>query len=806
MDDLAERGNPPRKGTTTNLGMGLQSSRRHFLASTALVAGGVLVPRIGWSNAGNHTERSGGTALLTVSDLPKGNAPAALPLEHFPSPVHAFVWRNWQLVPVRRLAEVLSVDPGKIRRVALAMGLPEQPQISRDQLRRSSLSIIKRNWHLLPYDQLLKLLGWTPEQMVFSLREDDFLFVKLGNLKPHCTTLIYREPDEETRRRESQIAEVVREVFPEGLLNSGEPLFSFIADLSAAGRRVRRPANDSKSAFSPRFCYSYFALYGDALLDAAADPYPDGYLARLAESGVNGVWLQGLLTRLAPFPWDPEQSRNYKVRLRNLRALVKRARAHGIGVYLYLNEPRALPSSFFSRHPEFRGTAEGDYACLCTSHPQVLAYLKEAVASLGQAVPDLAGIFTITASENLTHCWSHYHGEQCPRCRERQPQQVIADLLGAFAAGLRQAECATLLIAWDWGWQDPWAQGIIAALPREVGFMSVSEWDLPIQRGGIASAVGEYCISAIGPGPRARRHWRMARKAGLKTLAKIQAGNTWELSAVPYIPAVENVARHAANLRTEGVDGLMLGWTLGGYPSPNLEVVAEIGATTGLSPQDAMQAVARRRFGPALAPIVVKAWSAFSEAFQQYPFGSGLYSAPLQLGPANLLWLQPTGYAASMVGFPYDDLKSWCGNYPPEIFLGQLLKVADGFDQAIAQARSTSLPIRKTAAETRALKRELMVADAATIHFRSAALQCQFVLSRERLRKGSPPPDPVAAQATAAEILHQEATLARRLYTLQNQDSRLGFEASNQYYYVPLDLVEKVLNCRRLKAGLSHQA
>jgi hypothetical protein len=30
------------------------------------------------------------------------------------------------------------------------------------------------------------------------------------------------------------------------------------------------------------------------------------------------------------------------------------------------------------------------------------------------------------------------------------------------------------------------------------------------------------------------------------------------------------------------------------------------------------------------------------------------------------------------------------------------------------------------------------------------------------------------------------------------KDSRLGFEASNQYAYVPLDLVEKVLNCREL--------
>jgi UDP-glucose 4-epimerase len=33
---------------------------------------------------------------------------------------------------------------------------------------------------------------------------------------------------------------------------------------------------------------------------------------------------------------------------------------------------------------------------------------------------------------------------------------------------------------------------------------------------------------------------------------------------------------------------------------------------------------------------------------------------------------------------------------------------------------------------------------------------------------------------------------------LQTRDSRLGFEASNHYYYVPIDLLEKVLNCQYL--------
>ena len=44
-----------------------------------------------------------------------------------------------------------------------------------------------------------------------------------------------------------------------------------------------------------------------------------------------------------------------------------------------------------------------------------------------------------------------------------------------------------------------------------------------------------------------------------------------------------------------------------------------------------MNAVAQRRFGPQIAPAVVKAWIQFSDAFRQFPFNqSSLYSAPLQ--------------------------------------------------------------------------------------------------------------------------------------------------------------------------------
>ena len=781
--------------------MRAQLSRRKFLTATARAAGGALA--LGSLGAGAARQGQSPAKPVTVSNLPVGSAPLALDLPHFPHRLHAFVWRNWQLVPGSRLARVVGAKPADLKRIAKAMGLPRQPQITADQWRRSALTIIKRNWHLLPYEQLLDLLGWTPEQMAFSLREDDFLYVKLGNLKPQCGPLRYSIPAPRILEEQQAIRGIVSEEFPRGLALESGSLFSFVHDLSARSRREPSTQSLKRSSFTPRFCYSYFALYGDPLLDSAADPYPEGYLARLADAGVDGVWLQGLLTKLAPFPWDASRSAGYQVRLRNLRILTERARRHGVSVYLYLNEPRARPLSFYDAHPELKGVQEGEYACLCTSKPEVEDYLRRAMAIVGRAVPELGGVFTITASENLTHCWSHYQGNRCPRCRDRGPAQVIGQLNRTLLEGLREGNHQAQLIAWDWGWQDDWAAQTIQALPVEAAFMSVSEWSLPINRGGVESTIGEYSISAIGPGPRALRHWKLARERGLKTIAKIQAGNTWELSAVPYIPALKNVAQHAANLREARVDGLMLGWTLGGYPSPNLEAVAEIGRDSALTPVGAMEMVARRRFGPELGPKAVQAWTRFSDAFSQYPFGSGLYSAPLQLGPANLLWLKPTGYAATMVGFPYDDLNSWCGNYPPEVFAGQLEKVATGFYEALRDLKAASVALYSSPSERAAFEAELGVAEAAAIHFRSASLQCRFVLARRAFEKGGSGSGREEHRKTMEDILHREIALARRMYELQSRDPRLGFEASNQYYYVPLDLVEKVLNCRDLLQRLA---
>jgi len=726
------------------------------------------------------------TALvLMTADLPMGSAPAALEFPHFPSRIHAFVWRNYELVPLAGMAEVLGTSEVRVRETARAMGLPDPPGITDDQWRRSYITIIRRNWHLLPYDQLLTLLGWTADQLAFTLREDDFLFIKLGSLKPRCEPLRYTEPDARVREREAWFRETIHTLFPDGLAPHGEPLFEFVRELSSPVSAPTRPRVGER--FEPRYCHSYFAPYGDPLLDPTLDPYPDGYLARLAECGADGVWLQAVLYKLAPFPWDPALSEGWETRLTNLGHLVQRARGRGIGVYLYLNEPRAMPLSFFEAHPDLKGTVEGDHAALCTSTPEVRAFIADALATIFERVPNLAGVFSITASENFTNCWSHGQGAGCPRCGQRDAAEVLAEVQQTFVQGVRRSSASARIIAWDWGWQEAWVPGIIDRLPADVTLQSVSEWDLPISRGGIESTVGEYSISSVGPGPRAIRHWGLAQARGLHTIAKIQAGTTWENGAVPYIPAEYLVAQHVANLANQGVDGIMLGWTLGGYPSPNLEVVSEVNSMLQPDPDRAVERVARRQFGDQ-APVVMEAWRTFSEAFTEFPFHGGLvYASPVNFGPMNLLFAAPTGYRATMVGLPYDDLDGWRAVYPPDVYIGQFEKVVAGFEKGVRLLREAAR--NASGADARALTREASVAEATALHYRSCANQARFVLDRA---------NPAGSRDEIRGVLEDEIEAAQRLYALQRADSRIGFESSNHYYYVPLDLAEKAMNCRDL--------
>ncbi len=733
-------------------------------------------------------------ALLTGL-ASRGEAKAALDFPYFPSRMHAFIWRNWTSVSIGKMALVLGTTKENVNNVAKSMGLPDYTDPSPYMQDRGYITTLRRNWHLLPNDQLLVLLGWDMAKLDFTLKEDDFLFIKFGSAKPDCAPLKYAVPTAAMDQRSVEIKAVVANYFGnEWNTPPKEQPFAFIEKLSTISGDTMPVVSDPNEKI--RFLYSYFAVYGDALLNVELDPYPDELLRRLSQQGINGVWLHIVLSQIAPGTLFPEEAANAAIRLANLSKMAARANKYGIKIYLYLNEPRAQPNSWFVGKEGMKGVTEGNFSAICTSVPAVRDWIRSSLEHVFKTVPGLGGVFSISASENLTNCFSHNPSAGgCPRCPARGGAAVIAEINRTFAEGVTAGNPNAKVIVWDWQWQEAWIPDIIKGLPTSAYLMSVSEWGKPTQRGGINNTVGEYSISVIGPGTRALNNWALAKARGIKTIAKVQINNSWEMSAVPFLPVMNSIAQHKVNLNNANVDGMMLSWTLGGYPSLNLELVNRLDAST--APQDqVLSELANDHYGAAAGPDVVKAWKQFSDAFSEFPFdGSLIYNEPgTAYGPSNLLYASPTGYTASMIGFPYDDLNGWRSIYPAAVFISQFEKMAVGWSAGLATFK---VAMEKTtrAEDQQVLNEDYRVAEAVGIHFQTVINQAKFVTARNNLAAGTLNAAQKAdAIATVVAANEDEIKLARRMFTLTREDSRIGFEASNHYYYLPVDLVEKVIN------------
>ncbi len=123
--------------------------------------------------------------LTTIWAIGVGNPGIELPGERdvklpispapFSDRMSAYVWKNWMLVPHDRLARVVSAKESDLEAIAVEMGLPVNVDVLPEWRRKGYITVLRRNWHLLPYGQLLDLLDMTREELRFSLIEDDFL-------------------------------------------------------------------------------------------------------------------------------------------------------------------------------------------------------------------------------------------------------------------------------------------------------------------------------------------------------------------------------------------------------------------------------------------------------------------------------------------------------------------------------------------------------------------------------------------------------------------------------------------------------
>jgi hypothetical protein len=233
----------------------------------------------------------------------------------------------------------------------------------------------------------------------------------------------------------------------------------------------------------------------------------------------------------------------------------------------------------------------------------------------------------------------------------------------------------------------------------------------------------------------------------------------------------------------------MLSWSLGSAPTPNLSIFADYrrGERTG----PVLDRLAERLYGKEGVTAARAAWKAYSTGFREFPFHiSTVYRGNQNMGPANPLYLKPTGWSASMVGYPYDDLKAWCSIYPEDAWISQMEKVRDGF--ASGNEKFAELVTTLSEEKRKAAVRELGLFRAIENHFRSVVDQARFVQARQRGDK-----------TEMLACARRELATAKEHLALLRADSRIGYECSNHYFYLPHDLEEKILNCREIISRLT---
>ncbi len=561
-------------------------------------------------------------------------------------------------------------------------------------------------------------------------------------------------------------------------------LYRLEALMEARGAAVLSSAlYKRKPRFKIRYIYPYCGLYHKSLEVPSEMWCPDALLEKYARSGVNGIWLHVVLYQLSVFEYEPSISDGYEKRRKYLREFIERAKLYGMKVYLYINEPRKMPLSFFEKYPDMKGTVEGGYACLCTQTEKVRHYIKSAISSLCRACPGLGGIFTITMSENTTHCKARRtDGPMCERCRDIPAWKLAADVNTMIFEAARSVDENFSVITWDWGWNpllDFEPEGVeccIKEMPEGISVMCNCDREIPFERGGIKNLVHDYSLSVPGISEKALATWKLAKSRGQTTTAKLQINNTWEGATVPYLPVFERVRQLVQGMADSGVDNLMLSWSLGGYPSVNIRLISEFFFEENGNSTSDFDLSMKIAFGEDAA-AVKRAGELFTEAFSEFPFDiHTAYFGPQNSGVSNLLYAEPTGYEATMTCFPYDDVEKWRAVYPRDIFENQFRLVSEKWEDGLRLLDGVGGEISDVAYVSYTL-------------FKSTYNQIKFVRLRD---------DAEANREELLAILDDERNMAERVYEIMMRLPEIGFEAANQYYFDSAAIAEKIINCEHL--------
>ncbi len=545
----------------------------------------------------------------------------------------------------------------------------------------------------------------------------------------------------------------------------------------------------------------YSDFYGKEIEDAIK-AYPSWYLEEIKNEGFNAVWLHCILREIVSSKPFPEFGNETK--LKALCDFVEYTSKFGIKVYLYLCEPRGFKEEdiFWKKYPEVKGQPHifkeiefaGKYYALCTSTEKVKDYLYESSYNLFKKVPGLGGVFLITASEFHTHCYSHYPkwlkeiknfpemvdwakwGFYCKRCEKRKPHEVVAEIINLIKKGIKDANKNADVIAWTWSWNiiepEP-HKNLINSLSDDVILMS------DFERGGYKFMKGkrypvdEYSLSYVGPSPRFKKIIKIAKKKGMRVMAKLQMGTTHEIVTVPYIPVIYSFAEKLERMRKMKINGFLSCWIFGGNISPMSKIAGKF-SISKKSKKEIIKEVVISEFGKNVSEYVLRGWKKFSEAFSYYPFSIPfIYNGPINYATIYplLLNVEKIGVIPSWRPLPRDEngnlnigdnLETFL-DIPYSTFIHQVNKLLKKWDEGIEFLKK-GIEIDK---DNLRLKKEIDLALHIYLSFKSCINIVDFYRNLREYRRGN--------KEKIKRILEDELEITERDFEIFKRNPEFGY-------------------------------
>ncbi len=553
--------------------------------------------------------------------------------------------------------------------------------------------------------------------------------------------------------------------------------------------------------------------YRDELLDNV-EYYPDAYLSRLAREGVNGLWITGYFNELCKSTVIPEYGDDSERRLEKLSKVVAKCAKYGIKIFIFCMEPcgfgERIPIEIATKHPEVCGNKNGSSRYFCTSTKAGQAYLEEACCYLFSQVPGLGGLINLCVGERPTNCCSGYiTGEvkiNCPHCSKRNPKKVIAELLTIMNRGMKLANPDAELIAWPYGQYIVWGEeptvDAVDCIPKDVILIHNFESRGHTVQLGRERTLDDYWLAYPGPSKLFMDCAAAASKNGIRFGAKIQAGCSYELGTVPFVPVPGILYKKYKAMHELKIDTVMQSWLIGSCPSVMTRAAGML--SFGPFPRtegEFLRELAAIDWGND-AEIVADAWMKFQKSYENYPYSRIFsYYSPINAGVVWPLYLYPVN---KVLFPPFRANRPPCGDRIGECLLDDFTleeaielcgKMTDYWSEGLRLLDGIADKYRND--EER--RKDIGVATAVGIQIRSCYNILQFYYLRDQLAWTPYFKRKKELLEKLRTIVIKEMANTSELYNLASRDSRLGFQADSEcHIYFPEKLNWRLELLKRL--------